>query len=328
MARNEKEALERAFDDFQAQHGPEDVSQLFLSHRPELAEGAERNTRRVIRSLQPIISGGFVEQLSGRIVHHVVSLLEAANSSWPDVLSNPTIESLTHYSFLLEELSRALQSHMPIIDREDIDSLGARAREALMYAEAAREEAERSRRQADEIRSRIETLGVTFSLSTSFESRRKSLYWGRVVWLAIAIVLAAFSIWKTFDFAVAVAGIIEKSINGSGAYPPSLVWAYLAIRSMILVPLFVAFAFSFSQYKKERDLEEEYAHKAAVANSLPSYGQMANDPSVRDQIITGATSVIFSSPVHRKSASGDKDISVDAATKLLDSISKIVERGK
>lgn len=103
-------------------------------------------------------------------------------------------------------------------------------------------------------------------------------------------------------------------------------WASVLLRSVVLIPLYAAFGFSFSQYKKERDFEEEYAHKAAVATSLPNYGDLTREPAVRDQIVTGATNVIFSAPTTRKSDPERSDKVISSMKELLDSVGKLLPK--
>ena len=103
-------------------------------------------------------------------------------------------------------------------------------------------------------------------------------------------------------------------------------WPIFVIRSIVLLPVFAAFGFSIAQYRKERDFEEEYAHKAAVAVSLPNYGDLARDQSVRDQIVTGATNVIFSSPTARAKESEKADAVISGIREIVDSVGKAVLR--
>lgn len=63
-----------------------------------------------------------------------------------------------------------------------------------------------------------------------------------------------------------------------------------------LGPLLYLFIFSINQYKKERNLIEEYAHRKAVANSLPIYKDLVSDPANKDSISSLAAEIIFSLP--------------------------------
>lgn len=98
------------------------------------------------------------------------------------------------------------------------------------------------------------------------------------------------------------------------------------MRSSILLPLYVAFGVAFSQYKKERDFEEQYAHKAAVAVSLPNYGDLTRDPAVRDQIVSAATNVIFSTTNNKRIETKASDKGLDSIKEVLASITKLLPR--
>jgi hypothetical protein len=173
----------------------------------------------------------------------------------------------------------------------------------------------------DKVKKQIDNLitpAVAGSLSKSFTERRDSLAGFRNLWLYISggvalCALVGFILLGT-SLATAVAG-------GSGL---EHVWSVIGLRFLFLVPVLVLLGFALTQYRKERNLEEEYAHKAAVAVSLPNYGDLLPVGAVRDQIVSGAANVIFSSPVGQRAereTSGDviagaKEL-VDAAAKLM-----------
>lgn len=108
--------------------------------------------------------------------------------------------------------------------------------------------------------------------------------------------------------------------------PINLLWESLILRLTILLPLYIAFGVSFSQYKKERDFEEEYAHKAAVAISLPNYGDLTRQPAVRDQIVSAATNVIFSAPTNKRTETDAYDKGLDYIKEVLASVTKFIPR--
>jgi hypothetical protein len=183
-------------------------------------------------------------------------------------------------------------------------------------------------REVDALKKDIRTLiapAVAGSLSKSFSERRDSLMIGRVVWLVVTLVLGISVIYATYAFANSISDAMIQSQAITGQAEQSL-WPVIAIRSIVLLPLFAAFGFAFSQYRKERDFEEEYAHKAAVAVSLPNYGDLTREPSVRDQIVTGATSVIFSSPTLRAKETEKSDAVIGGVREIVESLGKAFGR--
>lgn len=177
---------------------------------------------------------------------------------------------------------------------------------------------------ADDLNRSIKNLiepAVSGSLSKSFSDRRRSLYIGRLFWFAISWAGFGLAIFYTMEFVNAAQSLLQQATNKEGLF-----WPTLLLRSIILLPIYIGVVFGFSQYKKERDLEEEYAHKAAVAATLPNYGDLAKDIAVKDQIVTGASNVIFTSPIS-KVQHYDKDaLPLEGMKGIIDSIGKAIKR--
>lgn len=136
------------------------------------------------------------------------------------------------------------------------------------------------------------TPAVAGSLSAEFSARRDTLTRGRLFWLGLVLALGCAATYATYDLVTTVAASLPRS----SAQPDVSFWALAFLRTLFIIPILAGFGFAFAQYRKEREFEEDYAHKAAVAQSLPNYGDLAREGAVRDQIVTAATSVIFVSP--------------------------------
>lgn len=178
---------------------------------------------------------------------------------------------------------------------------------------AARTEVERL---SNEVRTLI-TPAVAGSLSQAFTARRDSLFKGRLVWFFVSLAVGIVAVATTFSVVDKISAAMASSA-ASGASGATVAWGAAIVRAAVLLPLFAVFGFAFSQYRRERELEEEYAHKAAVATSLPNYGDLAREPAVRDQIVSGATTVIFTSPLGTSRERAADSGAVESATKLLD----------
>lgn len=184
-----------------------------------------------------------------------------------------------------------------------------------------------TRTDVEKLREEVKTLitpAVAGSLSQAFTARKDILLRGRIVWGIIALFIGIYCIHATYGFASTVSDTLTE-IAKAGA-KNDITWLSVIIRSVIIIPLYIAFGFSFTQYKKERDFEEEYAHKAAVATSLPNYGDLTREPAVRDQIVTGATNVIFSSPTSKDINSDNAEKAFSGIKEILDSVSKLLPR--
>lgn len=169
------------------------------------------------------------------------------------------------------------------------------------------------------------TPAVAGSLSQSFTARRNTLLYGRIAWLVACVGLGWYATTTTID----LVNTIAASLTNIRSAPQSLDAAAIAtifLRTLILIPLFAAFGFAFSQYSKEREYEEEYAHKAAVAHSLPNYGDLAKDANVRDQIVTAATNVIFVSPGEQARRAERSGVLVSGLKETVEALTKAVGR--
>jgi hypothetical protein len=162
------------------------------------------------------------------------------------------------------------------------------------------------------------TPAAAGSLSKSFIERRDSLASLRNLWLYIATAIAVGAALGFLFLGISLAKALASGTSSGN------IWAVIGLRFLFLVPIFVLLGFALAQYRKERNFEEEYAHKAAVAVTLPNYGDLLPEGSVRQQIINGAANVIFSSPIGQRAEpesagdaiAGTKEI-VEAVAKLL-----------
>jgi hypothetical protein len=71
---------------------------------------------------------------------------------------------------------------------------------------------------------------------------------------------------------------------------------YIMLRSLVLIPIYIIVYFFLKQYSKERDIEENYAHKQTVSATLKTYGELLRDSVAKDSIAINASEVIYSSP--------------------------------
>lgn len=175
---------------------------------------------------------------------------------------------------------------------------------------------------------------VAGSLSQSFSERQGKLKSNRNTWFWVAIIAGIASAIATIIVVVKlidvftlsfpenatseqIQEIINKQPSGSGIQ---------LLRIAILLPFYYLFGIAFSQYKRERNLEEEYAHRSAVSTSLPNYGDLAGDPTVKDQIISSATQVIFTTPIDKKvkNVKSEKN-SLSDLKDVVDSIGNIIK---
>lgn len=194
-------------------------------------------------------------------------------------------------------------------------------------------------REIDNLKENVQKLiepAVAGSLSKSFNDRKISLEKSRRFWLILAGVSAVISIAATILVARSLIDGLNikfpenctaKQIDNIIKTAPNKSILIL-IRIGILFPIYTLFGYVYNQYTKERNLEEEYAHRAAVASSLPNYGDLAVDPSVKDQIISNASSVVFESPNRNKKSTSKSKEDDSAVKSILDSLTSVLKAGK
>lgn len=174
---------------------------------------------------------------------------------------------------------------------------------------------------------------VAGSLSEAFRNRQKTLLTNQRVWLILTIISGIAAIWGTiyvidrlvelFNPPIPENISVDRLENYIKREVPQT--TIILLRLGILIPLYTLFAYFFRHYNKERNLEEEYAHRAAVASSLPNYGNLAGAEDVKDQIISSASKVVFSSPIDKKSNEIQETNSISDFTSLLDKVKDIIK---
>ena len=175
---------------------------------------------------------------------------------------------------------------------------------------------------------------IAGSLSKSFSNRKNDLHTNLTRWFWASATTALLSICATIWIVASIVGVFSdneviKILKENNSHLDGLFWSTVFLRIAILLPIYSVFAFAFSQYRKERNLEESYAHKAAVATSLPNYGDLAVEPGVKDQILSEASKVIFTSPISEKDHKTEsKTYGVGEINELLDNLRKLMLKVK
>lgn len=277
-----------------------------------------------LQSIELLVASDTLRDLSWHAFSSLQSVLQNVHNMYAQLKVSRDQSSFQNFAINLDSLAYHIRMFgIPFL------ALGGGQMEKT--AAALNSELERlifTRSEVETLRNEVKALiapAVAGSLSEAFTARRNTLLWGRIAWGVVALLVGGYCIHATYGFASAVGDAITANQSGK-SFETDFVWMALVIRSAILIPLFAAFGFSFSQYKKERDFEEEYAHKAAVATSLPNYGDLTREPAVRDQIVTGATNVIFTSPTAKSNESSRDDKTLSGVRDIVDSIGKLIPK--
>lgn len=148
--------------------------------------------------------------------------------------------------------------------------------------------------EADTLRDQVKNLldpAVAGNLSNGFNARRRRVSWQKWFWFAMIISSAITIAWLTININELLATIFGGvTLNGENA---GLLWI---LRLFLLLPAYTLVLFAISQFLRERRFEEFYAHKASIAQTLPTIGELVSSSEVKDQITSSATKIVFEPP--------------------------------
>lgn len=77
----------------------------------------------------------------------------------------------------------------------------------------------------------------------------------------------------------------------------NLWWQAFAINTIKSIPAVLLLIFSISQYRRERNFQEEYAFKSAVALTIDAYSGRLLDPVNKDKLIMEAVLGVYKTPI-------------------------------
>ncbi|MES2810217.1 MAG: hypothetical protein V4619_16410, partial [Bacteroidota bacterium] len=123
---------------------------------------------------------------------------------------------------------------------------------------------------------------VGASLFETFKQRKTELsqplqYWRLAIFsMTIVTVVGIFAIFTNF-FGLA-----------SSSHPGILDWQMIVINTIKSSPFIFLLYYTVSQYNKERNFQEEYAFKSAVALTINAYANVLVDTKAKDELILKA----------------------------------------
>ncbi|MDR0262371.1 MAG: hypothetical protein LBJ04_04020 [Sphingobacterium sp.] len=164
-------------------------------------------------------------------------------------------------------------------------------------------------------------LAADGSLGYKFDDRNKQLSNNARNWI-IGTVISVVStiVWVYLVFTVLPSDIGIK-------------WIDLLINALKTSPGWFLVAFCVNQYKKERNYQEQYAFKSAVAMTLTSYTNMLSDEtpdnmSVKDSLLIQAVSGIYREPSLEKEEVNVPEKAMEKAKELLQSTADLIKSVK
>jgi hypothetical protein len=241
---------------------------------------------------------------SSTVEERITSTLKNADDKKNDIES---IESESKE--LLAELKDLLQANNESnkAQHELYTKLVQSFEEKLNFVEAKKEYFEERNTYLDDLIERE----VGASLFETFKQRKTELITSIGFWKwTVPITAAATIAWIFFLF-------------GNGDLS-NLAWQVILVNSLKVLPAVGLLLFAISQYVKERNFQEEYAFKSAVALTINSYADQLNDNTNKDKMIMESVTQIYKSPIHSKVVVKDQSAIVASAKELVETAKSIV----
>jgi hypothetical protein len=161
---------------------------------------------------------------------------------------------------------------------------------------------------------------VGASLFETFKQRKTELFqplnWWRIAVgiTGIIAVLAIFAIFTNF-------------FGWFGLANPVLTWEGIFVNTLKTLPFFFLLYYTISQYNKERNFQEEYAFKSAVALTIKAYSDVLKDDANKDALILKAVYGVYRSPIQNgpkpsREVNSTVDMVKDAMSKSVEAFSR------
>lgn len=146
---------------------------------------------------------------------------------------------------------------------------------------------------------------VGASLFETFKQRKNELAPSVLFWTCAVPVLAiATVIWIFFLFHLSAGQEMDYKL--------------IIINSIKALPAIGLLLFGIAQYSKERNFQEEYAFKSAVALTLKAYAEQLINEENKDALILSSVTSIYKSPIyHSKLKVEDGKSAIDSVSELL-----------
>lgn len=146
---------------------------------------------------------------------------------------------------------------------------------------------------------------VGASLFETFKQRKNELAPSVNFWkIAVPVLAIATVLWIFFLFHLSEGQTMDYKL--------------IIINSIKALPAIGLLLFGISQYNKERNFQEEYAFKSAVALTLKAYSEQLISEENKDALILSSVSSIYKSPIyHSKLKVEDGKSAIDSVSDLL-----------
>lgn len=136
-------------------------------------------------------------------------------------------------------------------------------------------------------------LATDGAIGYKFDERQKNIYKSIWFWkLAVPTSYLLAGVWVVAIFTMFAAKFENE-------------WLNLSVNLIKTTPAWFLVAFCTNQYKKEREFEEEYAFKSAVAMTITSYTSLLSDDEVdkmktKDKVLSKVLDNLYASPLRKE----------------------------
>lgn len=245
---------------------------------------------------------GFVEEKKAEL-SKITTLLEAAHSQLTDI--NSIVSSSTNKETEIDGILKNIKDKVTTVSEsileyetnfETIKKENSKLKTDLETSiEKASHDLKKSKEGIEFIDSkreeiiRLTGMAADGSLGSKFDQRQEKLEKGLSFWKwAVPIMTVLACIWIVVVFTCLVPDFEDE-------------WVNILVSILKTSPAFILLGFVFSQYKKERNLQEEYAFKSAVAMTLTAYSEMlsnadSDDNNSRQQMLLKSIEMVYNQP--------------------------------
>lgn len=139
---------------------------------------------------------------------------------------------------------------------------------------------------------------------------------------------SSISFWKWSVPVTAIATIIWIFFLFGNGDLANLKWQVVFVNSLKALPAIGLLLFAISQYTKERNFQEEYAFKSAVALTINSYADQLAGEDNKDKLIMESVNEIYKTPISTKHSKDAETKSLVGTAKELTEVAKSMVSGK
>lgn len=222
-------------------------------------------------------------------------------------------ELLVEFNVLLKQAKQSLaeQDNVTTIQNKEYIALKSSFEKKLAVVEGKTEYFTERNNYLDDLIGRE----VGASLFETFKHRKEELSSGIGFWKwSVPISAVATILWIFFLF-------------GSGDLN-DLEWQVIFVNSLKALPAIGILLFAVSQYTKERNFQEEYAFKSAVALTINAYADQLLDGTNKDQLIMKSVKGMYTTPIHHKTTNTSNETSLSETAKELMDVAKSIISSK